>query len=342
MSSSLALKPPRVAIVYIFLGCLLLSWTSLFLAYGPAGTPTWLFRYGQCANANWPQQTGALIEGGRSLLLLLMLFYLVEIRFQSEAGSFFSYRVEWNRRSMLICRLLFAITLVYFAQDQTRHHLHGGPEDLNNYFDDNLEKHGIASFDLASARRNYIAYLPYSLVNYLIVVSPVFLVPLYAFTVDFQRLWNASRDVEKSGQCEDAVNTIVPSFRSLRRVCETMLNRYIDVLAVLSLVVHYDYWIGSMTLSTAAKLAMIVGCVLVGSAAVFVIIISKVYQRSYDFVLDALASTSDEDFEFRRRNNVLTWLRLSLQGSVGGLMFLGLAIIPIYIAVGEMVKIATP
>lgn len=331
-----ALMPPRARTIYIFLGFLSISWLSLFLAYGPYSTPAWLSRFGQCDNPSWHERTGALIEGGRSLLLLLMSFYILEVRFQDETTAFLGICHRWKQRSLLVCRFLFVIALIYVAQDQIRHHIYDGPLFLR----DHAYEHGIRASADNVALRNYLTYLPYSLVNYLVVVAPLFSIPLYAFTIDFQRIWHACKMVEETREPQDPKDLAVCNFRLFRRICEKVLNRYLDVLAVLTLAVHYDYWLGYCTLTDEGINSMFLGCVLVGSAAAFIIIISSVYQRGYGDIVDRLSTAEHGDSKFRRENNLLTWLIACLRDNIAGVILLGLVIVPLAHFVQAMVKAA--
>lgn len=338
MSETPRLQRPRKGTLVVLSIVIAGSWLSLIFAYGVYNTGPWDIRYGMC-EPTWRPGIGWLIEGARSLILVLLWVYVLDVRFQKQTKDLFSLRWDsWKQGRLVAVRLVFLTLAAYFFYDQLTHHLTRGPDDLIEWtkemsndkavvgreFKVLLEEPGKLKHDI---RINYLAYLPYSLINYLIIAASFISVSLLGAFDDYNNLLanhrQLSRDIKTGGDVP-----ILTSFNSFRNICQRTNARYIDVLASLSLAVHFDYWIGKHTLSSGALVSLIVAFVLVGTAVVHIFIISTFYQSGYDLtkpaVGDSLATGG-----FRNKYNVLTFLRESFTENVGGVILLFLIAIPL-------------
>lgn len=175
----------------------------------------------------------------------------------------------------------------------------------------------------------YKAFLPYSLVNYMVVVPLLIVVPFAAAYRDFPRVqeqghWIVDRMNEKKISGAD----IISSFRKFESNCQCVCERYLSFLMAILAGINFECWLGRHVVTEAGFALMIKGyglCVLAGLGC-FIWMLG-VYIRTNKTAAKALVeSNSTQAVRFRNEHNGASFLKWLLAGTPMGMLTSALAV----------------
>ncbi len=318
-----AVENPLVRAATFALPLLVISWTSLFMAYyAPWSTEAWSLRFDRLGNAAWPLGTGFVIEGFRSLLFLSIIVFVCGTRFHREAWGL----VNLRRQNVHVnaFRLLFLIIGVYFCYTEAMRFLDvsRAPTNLANW----AKTQGITT----TAEQEwypYATYLAYSLINYVAGVGLLFVLAAFALSRDCLKLRTAVQHLAASiSGATSQIDTCL-AFNSFREECRSRCARYLDVLGIVALSVHFEYWIGRFTLTETAYNTMSLGRLLVTSAVLCLVCIGYVYGQGLQRSHMALSAQNYPELNlWNSLNSPWEFLKSLVLGNVSGLLLLSLLI----------------
>lgn len=303
---------------------LLVSWTSLALAYyGPWTTDAWLLRFDRLGNDAWPLGTGFGIEAFRSLLFLSIIVFVAGARFHREAWSLANLkRHAWD---VNIMRVLFLGVAAYFIYTEGSRFLlvERQPAELAQW----AKEHGLQT-TAAKEWYPFAVYLPYSLVNYVMGVGLLFVLAVFALTRDYLRLRHARRTLNnRISRAKVSEHQVRLAFAGFRDTCYTRCARYLDVLGIVALSVHFEYWFGRFTLTEEAYNTLFFGRLLVTSAALCLLCIGYFYSNGLQQTHRVLASKDCPQLTVWHANHSpWQFIKSLFLGNMSGLLLLSLLI----------------
>ena len=119
--------------------------------------------------------------------------------------------------------------------------------------------------------------------------------------------------------------------------CRQITTKYIDVVGVLSIGIHFEFWIGQLTLSDEAMTTATIGWVIVALALVFVLAVSQIYNQGFIQTNQVVSQTGEIETETQlAKLNVFWFLKTTLFNRLAGVAFLSLAIIPIFLLIKKL------
>jgi len=318
------------AFVAAWLAGLLIAASGLTMAYfGPGTTPAWSTRFDLLADMAAPAGTGFLVEQGRSVLFLTLIFLVAFLRYRMPITRFFTVRLHTWR--VWVARLVFfAVMSVFLGSEFCRHWY---PQHAATDMVAWAASHGIVT----TADREVVPYrwyLAYSLVHYTCVFGGLLLLPVLQFTLADAEYVRRSMKLFTAAQREEpnameSVNRLYGLARQFRRVA----SRYVDVAGTLAVGIQYEYWIGRWTLTATGYLIEVAGMVLTAAVMVaFFAYVTAHYADAIDITLMRQGGGPDYRIEDRLERFNLQWfLRSAVLSRPGGvalisLMFLALVV----------------
>jgi len=236
-----------------------------------------------------PARVGGYVEAIRHLLLLLIATQVLTQLFSQEFKQLVSLR-DW--KSWWVGRLglvSLASVVAYYIID---YHLNvlAAPRDLAmrdlNWASILLVRKAdtLTGAELSDFRRAfvipYVCYLPQSIMNYIALAVPSFIVPT---VVGVRDTWASQADrrnltVELSTAAENNIKSIFCEFRDRYK---NRVARYIELPVWLGAVVAFEVIVGSKTLAAnATALALFAMCLVAGTGLMFIVLVLW-YERAY-------------------------------------------------------------
>lgn len=301
---------------------LVISWTSLALAYyGPWSTDAWLLRFDRLGSYAWPPGTGFGIEAFRSLLFLSIIVFVTGTKFHREAWNLANPKHHaWDVNVM---RVLFLGIAAYFIYTECSRFLvlERQPTELAAW----AKEHDLQT----TPEREwypYALYLPYSLINYVMGVGLLLVLALFSLTRDYLRLRHARRTlnnrVRRTAATEQQIRL---AFAGFRDICFTRCARYLDVLGIVALSVHFEYWFGRFTLTKEAYNTMFFGRLLVASAALCLLCIGYFYSNGLQQAHRVLAAKDCPQLTtWQANHSPWQFMKSLFLGNMSGLLLLSL------------------
>jgi serine/threonine protein kinase len=326
-------QEPASPLVWWTIGLLLcVSTVSLWWSYyGPGTTLAWQTRFDQLGNPEkFPRGTGFLIELGRSLLVITIPCYLAGTRFRRQIRNFFNWKksnlVVWFSRILVI-----GLTGLFIAAESNRQlDVAKAPTTLNNW----AVERGIESTPAMEAPP-YRAYLAYSLVNYLIAFGVLLACPILSFAFsDIAYMNRKLRQFQDRQLLSADTGQAVNNLRRFAAQCRQLTGNYVAVVGVLSIGIHYEYWIGKWTLTDAGMQTAALGWIVVGMTSLLVVVVSHVYNQGFATTGQLITERGSIEQELQLRQfDVLWWLKTAIVYQIGGLAFASLIIVGIHAAI---------
>lgn len=321
----------------IAVGAILLfvSLASVTLAYHSRwSTVAWNQRF-DTLQGSYVEGLGWEIECLRSLIFVPTIIVICSWKFRWEAKRLVDPRLHSWRLNLT--RILFILASGYFGfSEATRHlSLEQAPRELavwelkhNRNPEEIGEKRIEPSLEEVQKQSYaYAVYLPYSLINYMIVMPILAIFPVAGMLRDFPRLARQQKtfaDQLGSGLSE---SEIMVRFQRLELRFQSVCGRYIDVLALLGISIHFEYWLGRFTLTDDAFKFMIWGWLFVAFSVGCFLWVVHLYGMSIEGVKKSLvASHSLNLATFMNQHNPASFLRWLITGRVGGLVIISLAL----------------
>ncbi len=237
---------------------------------------------------------GALIEFIRVIFFLIIAYYYFGSRFRDEFKIIFCFS---NTRHPSLShrhfyRILAAVSILIISYFVIVHHLKTGPLELKERFESHL--YNILEFfdlqirDIISNRyttyvRPYKWYLPYSLIVYVVLVVPFFVVGLFRIDAD----WKELRSLR--ARITHATNSTIISSAKFLKIYEGFFQefvgfcgRYIHFLFFLCLAISFEAYVGQYTLTSVGANWAVVGYALAGIFATAILIAMVLYSRDFE------------------------------------------------------------
>ena len=163
-------------IVWTVLVLCAISAISLTAAYfGPSTTEAWTLKFDRLRGRPVPPGTGYTIELVRAFMYISLTCFIVGTRFTAGIRRMFDIRA-WTPR-LIAARAVVLVLIGFFVRAESSRHLRHdhAPAALAAW----AAEQGITTPAAAEAT-SYLYYLPYSLINYIVVLAGLFAFPLIA------------------------------------------------------------------------------------------------------------------------------------------------------------------
>jgi len=232
---------------------------------------------------------------------LLGHIYLDESRLLLGAA-----RGRVSDRTVRITLGVVAVTVAFALTMIIRHHMRSGPDDLmRHYLRHGAIEHG-EEWELL--RRPYLLYLPYSIVNYVLIGIPVFAIGLYAVSSD-TRVTKRDHDalVQGIASAPDC-SAIDKIFRDYFNGSLDRCERYAWFSLCLAIVVAYEHHVGSYALTETATLWAWVGWIVVSVYFLTVLGIALFYENGFRASVRRLSNLHCDIRDFQKECSVLSFL----------------------------------
>ncbi len=309
--------------IYTVVGLLgTIATIGLTLSYfGPLSTPTWQLRFDRLGDPTGTRGVGFLIELFRVWLYVGLAVAVMGMKFTREVRTFFDPHI-WTRSVVLLRLAILAIITLFVIAEGTRQlTVSKGPAALAQWGNE----HGMQTTPAAEASP-YRPYLAYSLVNYIVVMGASFSFPMIRFWFsDFKYILSQLRQFRTRQAVQMDGARLTTNLHRFGTELRDLTGRYISVLGILAVGAHYDYWIGSLTLTEEGQNTMKMGMAVACLAAVFVVVITYVFFSGFDCTSRRIATvgTISDESELSRVS-VVWFLKTMLLYNLGGLACISL------------------
>lgn len=302
----------------------LIAGSALTLAYfGPFTTPTWQLRFDRLEEPRTPPGVGYAIELFRVVLYIAATCWVLGTQFTREIRSFFDFR-RWSASLALIRFAIVLIIGIFVVSESYRQlSVDEAPRRLAEWG----AAHGIETSAAAEASP-YRWYLGYSLVNYVVVMGGLFAFPMIRFLFSDLRYIRKQLDAFLQRQSRSTGSGLTKNLFRFGTELRLLTGRYVLVLGTLAVGAHYDYWIGSLTLTEEGQATMMLGMAVAALALIFVLVISLIFFRGFDATNRRIA-TNGSLAEERELSQISTlwFLKTTVVYNVGGLACLSLLLL---------------
>ena len=305
---------------------LAISLASMFASYRTGWTSElWLQRYDEMPGTNF-EGLGFEIGCLRSVIYLFVAAFVFWRSFNWKVIQIFNPRC--NDKGVWVARLMACLIAILFGGYEAYRHLTPSEAPLNLAVESGIEN---PSAELVSEQRSaYAAFLPYSLVNYMVVVPLLVVIPCATAFHDFpkvrlQGMWFDEK--LRSGKLNS--KQIITLFHKFESNCQGVCERYLSCLMGLLVAINFECWMGRLTLSESGFSLMAKGWLVCGlaGAACFVWIFSVYIKTNNDCLKVLISSDSADSMRFKNEHNGFAFLKWLLAGTPIGLAFSGLAIL---------------
>lgn len=323
---NLSQPQPMVSRIVMVTACLLtVSTAALALAYfGRFSTAAWQLRFDQLGNPQTTRGTGFLIEWLRASLYITLTVWILGTQFTREVRTFFDPR-QWSRSVTLMRLSILTVVGLFVWLEGTRQlSVERAPAELARW--------GNAAGLVTSPDKEaapYRPYLVYSLINYIVVMGGLFAFPLIRFWFsDLRYILRQLDQFRDRQERQTDGRRLTGNLHRFGTELRGLTGRYLSILGALAIGAHFDYWVGSKTLTEEGQNTMILGMVVACSAALFVITIALIFFRGFDFTSQRIASYGSIDDERELSQVDTVWfLRTTLLYSLGGLTCISLLVL---------------
>jgi serine/threonine protein kinase len=325
------LAKPMIAAAVV----LCISLTSLTLAYyAPWSTSAWAARFDQLEGRLTTRGAGWAIESMRVAIYLPLTFMICWFKFRREVRRFVNLRVQSLRIN--IVRGVFLVVAMSFLVQQIQWHLslEGGPKALAlweaNYVSGELGSPSPVDEPPAELTQQqwypYATYLAYSLINYMFIMPVLAIFPIAGMVRDIPRLRRQERTLA-SDLRRHATNetSIFGQFQQFEQHCQRICARYVDVLALIAVAIHFEYWIGRFTLTAEGFVTMVSGWAVVIVAAGFFLWMTHVYEGAVESSKRALIECNSMNLAtFMNQHSPAAFVKWLITNRISGLVILSL------------------
>lgn len=318
ISLTLRLIPPLLSV----------SLLSLLLSYIFFSSDPWKTEF---------QNYGWIIESSRSIIWVSSGYYLLATVFKDESVEISKYITDKRKHSrknrtlvnfIRTFGLIFEITVLYLLVTQ---HIVWGPKTL-------LEIHPIPiqiidqdKYYFSQYRLPYLLYLPYSLINHIIIGVPLCIVGTFASIKDLIRIRERKNNLQaifgrdkiyrintRKHKCLNnnsySCQKIVQEFHGFGFDFIDIVGRYSSLVLVVSVIFSFEYWIGRITLSDLGWKFALIGYSLSTFALFLVILAFSFYSNVFSECTRRLFEIGCDDFNsFENENGGLIIMRRILK-----------------------------
>ena len=305
---------------------LVISLASIFLAYHKSfATDIWMTRFNELKGTPF-EGLGFEIGCARSLIYIPCIAFIFCSRFRNELGEILDFRRRTKRVWAL--RLALCLLSIAFGAYESYRHLSPNEAPRKMVIESGIEEPSPELVELQ--RPSYAAFLPYSLVNYMIIVPLLIVVPIAAATADFPKVQTQSDWVAgKMNNGKWNNSQTISSFRKFESNCQAVCEKYLSFSVVLLVAINFECWIGRFALSAAGFSLMTKGWIICGIAAVGSFLwMFGIYIKANQAAAKRLVNNnSDQSVSFRNEHNGMTFFKWLLFGTPTGMAFTALLLL---------------
>ena len=291
---------------------------SIFAAHRTSLTSElWVARFDEMKGTFF-QGLGFEIGCARILIYVSSIAFVVWKGFRNEFAQLFNFGC--HTRAVWLTRILLCVISLGFGSFETYRHLDVDRAPRQLVIESGIENPGHELVD--RQRVPYAAFLPYSLVIYLVLVPLLIVIPLASALTDFPEVqsqgnWLAN-GMEK-GQFKGS--QIISLFRRFEANCQAVCERYLSCTMALLISVNFECWVGRFTLSQPGFQLALKGMTLCGIAALacFIWILTVYINTNRVAVNSLVTSDSPNSAAFKNEHNGGTFLKWLLVGTSTGM-----------------------
>ena len=315
-----------IGVAFTLLG---ISLTSIFMAYHKSvATDIWMARFNELKGTIF-EGLGFEIGCARSLVYIPCIAFVLLSRFRNEMGQLFNFRSRIKRVWAL--RLTLCLLSIAFGAYESYRHLSPNEAPRKLVIESGVEEPSPELVELQ--RPPYAAFLPYSLVNYMIIVPLLIVIPIAAATTDFPKVQSQSGwVVGKMSNGKWNNSQIISSFRKFESNCQAVCEKYLSLSVVLLVAINYECWVGRFTLSATGFSLMTKGWIICGivGAGSFLWMFG-IYVKANQAAANSLVSNnSNQSVSFRNEHNGMTFSKWLLFGTPTGMAFTALLLLLVF------------
>ena len=316
--------PLKIRIGIAFVATLLLiSLVSMFVSYSkPIASQIWLTRFDELPG-NIFEGFGFEIGCLRALIYLSCVTLIFWKNFREEIRQILSPKN--HSKGIWITRILLCVLSLGFGAYESYRHLTPDAAPRELAIASGIES---PSDELVNEQVGpYAAFLPYSLVNYMVVVPLLVVVPFASAAKDFPKIQMQGKwMIEKMDKGRFKDSQIIAVFQKFESNCQAICVRYLSFLMILLVAINFECWIGRYTLSESGFSLMLRGWTICGLAGVacFIWMFSVYVQTNQIAANTLIRGDSLNAVSFRNNHNGATFLKWILTGTGVGLIVSGL------------------
>ena len=297
----------------------MISLASMFTSYGASiASELWLEKFDELKGTIF-EGLGFEIGCARAIIYVAIIAFILTRSFRSKIGQIFNPRC--NIRSVWVARIMWCLLALAFGGYESYRHLDPDQAPRKLVVESGVENPGKELVDLQ--RASYAAFLPYSLVNYMVVFPLLVIVPCASAYTDFPKVQlqgNWFDENVKSGKLNS--RQTVSLFRKFESNCQAVCERYLSCSMALLVAINFECWAGRFTLSQTGFELMVKGwtmCGVVGVAS-FAWIISVYVKTNHTCLNRLVMSDSPDSTRFKVEHNGGTFLKWLLFGTSVGMV----------------------
>ena len=310
-------KIPTFTIIYLCTFLAIISTVSLLGAYVFSNSEPWVSEF---------NSFGWIIELLRSGFFLYSMTDIVFIIFNFESREFFGI-IETPRemiRVIRIMRLLMISFLTFVIVINLYYHLSFAPQELAKLYSTSYPNNQNDYFNLF--KLPYIWYLPYSLINYVIIAGSIIATSLYSSSKDVRYLYLCRKKLDIQQQRISNINSINRNYSFLSResICEIIkhdfeyfsqrfikkIGRYSSLFLILTIGISFEIIAGKHTLAKTAIVWMSVGYFLFFFALFILLLASRYYEKALTKSAILLLDIGCENRnKFNQDNNIISFVQ---------------------------------
>lgn len=281
-------------------------------------TDQWLTRFDELKGTPF-QGYGFEIGCTRILLYVSCLAYVFWKSFRRALGQIFDFR--YHTKKVQAVRILLCLIALAFGSFEAFQHLSADKAPRQLLIESGIEN---PSGELVAQQLTpYAAFLPYSLVIYVILVPLLIVIPFASALLDFPKIrTQATWLSDGMAKSNFKGSQVISLFRRFESNCQAVCERYLSCTVLLLVAINFECWIGRYTLSQSGFELGVKGMTACGVAAVACLIwILGLYINTNQSTVNTLVSNDSPDSaSFRNAHNGVTFLKWLLVGSSTGLL----------------------
>lgn len=293
--------------------------SSMFASYCTSfTTEIWLKRFAELKGTAF-EGHGFKIGCARILIYVSSISYIIWRSFRGELGKILNFRC--HAKTVWLTRVLLCLVSLGFGGIEAYRQLNADEAPRQLVIASGIEN--PSSELIAQQCAPYVAFLPYSLVIYMILVPLLIVIPFAAALTDFPKVQSQGNwlvEEMESGNLKS--QHIIPLFRRFESNCQAVSQRYLSCTMVLLVSVNFECWAGRFTLSQAGFALAVKGMSLccVAALACFIWILSKYISTNHAAVNTLVTSHSPDSASFRNEHNGGNFLKWLLAGTPSGML----------------------
>ena len=273
----------------------------------------------------------------RSFIFIGDFYFVIGLQFKKEAKEIFGFcRIKERNNISRINKLrifLFIVALLTFF-GVLNYHFYDAPKELANYNKNNPTIPLESDKGFLEYKLPYICYLPYSLVNFVVIAGSLISTISYSVFTDINnlnRIKNRFKNILYKGiniRCEK----IESNFKEFCNTFQKIISRYTYLLITFFIILLFEFTLGRGNLSeyalSLAKLGYILYLI---TFSIFIFVSFFYYNISYKQSKSILGSMKCDIRQFENEYNLLNFFWNINRDNWLPYIFIFIVIISIYL-----------